>query len=141
MSPKFHSRQKIETRSDKSHPGIWNLAVADDPGKQSPIRLHRAAFEETAACRNTGVLSILHQHAPVDDDNFRHTLHSHTLVEVVVHVHVVGLCADHRLGIRVKHDYVRVAPHCDGALSGEKAEQLGRSRREQLHQPVQVHQP
>ena len=35
MILKFHSRQKIQTRRGKCHPGIWNLAVADDLGEPS----------------------------------------------------------------------------------------------------------
>ena len=33
MSPKFHSRQKVQTRRDKCHPGIWNPTVMTDLGE------------------------------------------------------------------------------------------------------------
>ena len=33
MSPKFHSCQKVQTRRDKCHPGIWNPTVMFDLGE------------------------------------------------------------------------------------------------------------
>ena len=33
MSPKFHSCQKVQTRRDKCHPGIWNSTVMTDLGE------------------------------------------------------------------------------------------------------------
>ena len=33
MSPKFHSCQKVQTRRDECHPGIWNPTVMFDLGE------------------------------------------------------------------------------------------------------------